>query len=128
MKTYFDAWRDRMKHVDSEFKRVAELFMAQGYEVKCADFGTSPLLTFIHVRKDGNSITFCFHEIPYRWDAYIDLIPATRKKGSCRCVATTTEIDQFPSIWVDRVDEMVGAERKGHTDWMININERISDA
>ena len=121
--TYFTAWNARMDFIETEFIRVAKLFKAQGFTVLTSPKRSGGRVTFIRCRKGKQAVVFCFQEVPYRWIATVDVIPASTSHGSCRGIGENFDPDQFPESWINNIDEMIKPERqdKSH-DWLEEVS------
>ncbi len=80
MKTYMEAYGERLQRNDATFKKVAEELKKQGCEVFAPK---DKLINFIKVFRGDSHIVFGFGEVPYNWYLQICLKPS-KEHGSGR--------------------------------------------
>lgn len=88
MKTYFEAYRERMQNVNNELLQIADQLTSKGFEVYYAKDG---LISFIHVQNADKHIIFGFTDVPYRWYLSYNITPS-KEHGSGKTlkeIATT---------------------------------------
>lgn len=94
MKTYFEAYSERMERVDKMLKGLALNFIDRGctiYKPK-----GDRLIKFISVfHENGNHLTIGFAEVPYRWYASISFKPS-KENGSGRTLKEWDNVETLP--------------------------------
>lgn len=92
MKTYMEAYGERMQRNNDTFLKVAEELKKQGCEVFAPK---DKLINFIKVFKADKHIIFGFGEVPYNWYLQICFKPS-KELGSGRTIESIcTEENPF---------------------------------
>lgn len=91
MKTFLEAYRERMVKNDAFFRLIAADFKAAGCIVTAYNPDTK-LINGITIYKDGKHIHFYFSEVPYKFTLGISWEP-NRNTGSGRTIETHYNID-----------------------------------
>ena len=92
MKTYIEAYRERLERNDSRLKKLATELILLGCKVFIPK---ERLANLIFVVKGDKHINVVFGEVPYRWYLSMEYKPS-KENGSGRTLETSHLIDEMP--------------------------------
>lgn len=94
MKTYFEAYKERIEGNTQKFITLADKLVNNGFTVLKP---SSVNISFIVILKDNKHINMQFSEVPYRWEFYRNIIPSP-KHGSSVNVARFCDYEREFSV------------------------------
>lgn len=101
MKSYFEAYRERMKRNDVMLRKFGLECKEKGYEVK---IWPDRLINSIQIYDKNNiGVRLQFSEVPYCWRLEWDFKPS-REKGSGYAKVISYDVDKVP-LTADNVHE-----------------------